>query len=166
MNQGETLDKPKQWTEQLWQRFLNEAHHKYSQNELLTAEQLLNTSVPFFRFIGRLIWMDANAVSRKELVTFIENECALGLEATKDYAHDLLFLQFGFSTDDLLRPPLKSFLFAAAQHDKVFCRQNAAHLLAKLAPFHKEALDALKQLGYDKNTLVRENAIALLKQIA
>jgi hypothetical protein len=148
----------------LWSRFLDETNQNYSSTELQTARLLLDSPVAFFRLVGRLVLLDFEKGDRNQFVKLIENECSQGLETTKTYAHDLLYLQFGFTAEDILRPALRDFLFAAARSDRIFCRQNSAHLLSKVASLDQEALALLKNLAQDENELVRKNSAIFLDQ--
>ena len=148
----------------LWTKFRSNESKHYSSAEIEFAETLAATPNAFEQFIGRAALMDARSPNLESLISLIEDECAKGFERAKFYAPNVLWLQFGFPSDVLLRPSIRSFIIAAARSDKPSCRVNATHLLVKVASTDEDAMSILMQLKDDPDESVRENARVVLKQ--
>ncbi|SRR6266496_4078334 len=146
----------------LWQKILmKKVITRFDQT---TASRLVKSKYSFERFVGRLA-LASKALAKGNANSIFANECSRDLIASKEYAHDLLFLLSKAPVAILSSTPIRKFIQKAARSKLDLCRENAAILLARMAKADRSALALLKKLRSDPVDVVRTNAEILLNQI-
>jgi len=142
----------------LWTKFESPESRSYSDKELEFSRQLINSSVPYEKFIGELVLFESGSPTNEKFAEMVEAECAKGVGRLGLFEPNILCFQFAFDVDVLMRRAIREFIYASATTGSTACRINSAHLLFKMARKDPEAKSLLEYMTRDADVLVSSNA--------